>query len=68
MSLYHTKTTQFLTALSIIKTTFIDKKQKGASLDTPSLSNLLQLIHQLFDDFRNNTSTYCTATFTDCET
>jgi len=35
MSLYHTKTTQFLTALSIIKSTFIDKKQKGASFDTP---------------------------------
>ena len=68
MNLYHTKTTQFLTALSIIKTTFIDKKQKGVSFDTPSLSNLLQLIHQLFDDFRNNASTYCTATFTDCET
>jgi len=36
MSLYHTKTIQFLTALSIIKTTFIDKKQKGVSFDTPS--------------------------------
>ena len=68
MSLYHTKMIQFLTALSSIKTTFIDKKQKGVSFDTPSLSNLLQLIHQLFDDFRNNASTYRTATFTDCET
>jgi len=43
MNLYHTKTTRFLTALSIKKTTFIDKKQKGVSFDTPSLSNLLQL-------------------------
>ena len=36
MSLYHTKTTRFLTELSIIKITFIDKKQIGVSFDTPS--------------------------------
>jgi len=36
MNLYHTKTTQFLTVLSIIKMIFIDKKQKGVSFDTPS--------------------------------
>ena len=35
-TIFPEKTPQFLTALSIIKTTFIDKKQKGVPFDTPS--------------------------------